>query len=149
MKKISKKTNNLTEIDTNKINDLIEEQITKSQSQSRQNNQLENTSILLVQNKKKKGRKTKLIKMLEQEELKRNKVPIKLFPNLNEKIFDLVQIDGMEYFLDNEFGIVYNNNVEQVGIKKNDSYMFYNFQDIEKLNCKLEQDKKEIIFQIY
>lgn len=94
--------------------------------------------------KKKKGRKSKLTKLLEQEELERNKIPIKLFPTLNEKIFDVVEIDGVEYFLDSDFGILYNDEIKQIGIKKNNKYIMYDEIDITNLNQQLETDNKEI-----
>ena len=94
--------------------------------------------------KKKKGRKSKQTKILEQEEMERNKVPIKLFPTLNEKIFDVVEIDGVEYFLDTDFGILYNDEVKQIGIKKNNKYIMYDETNITKLIQQLELENKEI-----
>ena len=94
--------------------------------------------------KKKKGRKSKQTKILEQEEMERNKVPIKLFPTLNEKIFDVVEIDGVEYFLDTDFGILYNDEVKQIGIKKNNKYIMYDETNITKLIQQLESENKEI-----
>lgn len=94
--------------------------------------------------KKKKGRKSKQTKMLEQEEIEKNKVPIKLFPTLNEKIFDVVEINNMEYFLDSDFGILYNNEINQIGIKKNNKYMMYDEIDILKLNQQLEIENNEV-----
>lgn len=111
--------------------------------QSNTNNNL-NEKIIELPIKKKKGRKSKQTKILEQEELERTKVPIKLFPTLNEKIFDVVEIDGIEYFLDSDFGILYNEEVKQIGIKKNNKYIMYNETDITKLNEQLESDNKEI-----
>jgi len=89
-----------------------------------------------VELKKKKGK--------EKEEMERNKVPIKLFPTLNEKIFDVIEIDGVEYFLDTDFGIIYNDEVKQVGIIKNNKYIMYSEMDITKLNTPFETDDKEI-----
>ena len=115
-----------------------------------QNNILHSTNnnlyekIIELPVKKKKGRKSKQTKILEQEEIERNKVPIKLFPTLNEKIFDVVEINGVEYFLDTDFGIVYNSEINQVGIKKNNKYIMYSEMDIIKLNQQLDTDDKEI-----
>lgn len=99
--------------------------------------------------KKKKGRKSKQTKILEQEELERNKIPIKLFPTLNEKIFDVVKIDRVEYYLDTDFGILYNDEVKQIGIKKNDKYIMYDDTNITKiiqqLELELEVDKNSIL----
>ena len=83
--------------------------------------------------------------MLEQEEKEKNKIPVKLFPTLNEKIFDVVEIDGVEYFLDTDFGILYNSDVKQIGIKKNDKYLMYDEIEIIKLNQQLELEEKEIL----
>jgi len=94
--------------------------------------------------KKKKGRKSKQTKILEQKEIERNKVPIKLFPTLNEKIFDVVKIDKVEYFLDTDFGILYNNEVKQIGIKKNNKYIMYDDTNITKLVQQLELDNNKI-----
>lgn len=95
--------------------------------------------------KKKKGRKSKKDKILEQEALEKNKVIPKLFPNLNEKIFDVININETEYFLDSDFGIIYNSNVEIVGLKKDDKYILYsdllNFEDLKK---KILDDDFEI-----
>jgi hypothetical protein len=100
--------------------------------------------IIELHVKKKKGRKSKQTKLLEQEELERKRVPKKLFPTLNEKIFDVVEIDGVEYFLDTDFEILYNNEVKQIGIKKNNKYMMYDEINTTKLNQQLETDDKEI-----
>jgi hypothetical protein len=94
--------------------------------------------------KKKKGRKSKQTKILEQEEIERNKVPIKLFPTLNEKIFDVVEIDCVEYFLDTDFGILYNDEVKQIGIKKNNKYIMYDETNITKIIQQIESENKEI-----
>jgi len=107
------------------------------------NNNLDE-KIIELPIKKKKGRKSKQTKLLEQEELERNRVPIKLFPTLNEKIFDVIEIDGVEYFLDSDFGILYDNEVKQIGIKKNNKYIMYDETNITKLNQQLETENKEI-----
>jgi hypothetical protein len=105
-------------------------------------------TIIELPLKKKKGRKSKQTKILELEEIERNRVPIKLFPSLNEKIFDVIKIDNCEYFLDGEFGIIYNNKIEQVGIKKNNKYIMYLESSINELNKQLELDDDEIIKMI-
>lgn len=94
--------------------------------------------------KKKKGRKSKKEKMLEQEALEKNKVPPKLFPNLNEKIFDLVEIKGKEYFLDSDFGIVYDSNVNPVGIKKDNKYLLYADFELDNIENKILIDNAQI-----
>jgi hypothetical protein len=97
--------------------------------------------------KKKKGRKSKQTKILELEEMEKNKVPIKLFPTLNEKIFDVINIDCKEYYLDSDFGIIYNDEINQIGIKKNDKYILYSELEykINELNQQLEFDHNQII----
>lgn len=95
--------------------------------------------------KKKKGRKSKKDKQLELEEIERNKVPPKLFPNLNEKIFDVIEIKGIEYFLDPYFGIIYDGDTNQVGIKKKDEYVFYtDFDVIDKIVSQLKLDDGKV-----
>ena len=118
-----------------------------------QNNSLQyyknvkNEIIIELPIKKKIGRKSKQTKILEQEEIERNKVPIKLFPNLKEKIFDVIKINDDEYFLDTDFGIIYNNEIKQIGIKKNDKYIFYSEIDIDKLNEQFEFENNKILQQ--
>ena len=103
--------------------------------------------------KKKKGRKSKKDKQLELEAFERNKVPPKLFPNLNEKIFDVIEIGSKEYFLDPNFDIIYDDGINQVGIKRKGEYILYdNFNiDIDKIETQLKLDDKEIeqIFKLY
>lgn len=95
--------------------------------------------------KKKKGRKSKKDKQLELEAIERNKVPPKLFPNLNEKIFDVIEIKGIEYFLDPYFGIIYDGDTNQVGIKKKDEYVFYtDFAVIDKIVSQLKLDDGKV-----
>ena len=111
------------------------------------NKNVKNEIIIELPIKKKKGRKSKQTKILEQEEIERNKVPIKLFPNLKEKIFDVIKINDDEYFLDTDFGIIYNNEIKQIGIKKNDKYIFYSEIDIDKLNEQFEFENNKILQQ--
>ena len=94
--------------------------------------------------KKKKGRKSKKDKQLELEALERNKVPPKLFPNLNEKIFDVIEIKGTEYFLDSDFGIIYDENTNQVGIKRKGEYILYADFGIDKIETQLKLDNEEV-----
>lgn len=107
-------------------------------------NKIESETQQIIPLKKKKGRKSKKTKQLELEEMERNKVPVKLFPTLAEKIYDVVEIDGKEYFLDNEFGILYDDKINQVGIKKGSEYMINLDEDIKKVNLKLESDNKKL-----
>ncbi len=87
------------------------------------------------------------------EALEKNKVPPKLFPNLNEKIFDVIEIKSREYFLDTNFGIIYDDEINQVGIKRKDEYIMYsNFNiDIDKIETQLKLDGEEVeqIIKLY
>ncbi len=106
-------------------------------------NNLDNKNVILPL--KKKGRKSKQTKLLELEELEKNKIPVKLFPTLNEKIFDLVELDGKEYFLDLDFGTLYNNEIMLIGIKKNDKFMLYDEIDIRMIELQINTENNEII----
>ena len=131
----------------------VDDKIVKLQTLSIPNQNLEkqvNFNLeeqeIILPIKKKKGRKSKKDKQLELEALERNKVPPKLFPNLNEKIFDVIKIKGAEYFLDTYFGIIYDREINQVGIKRKNEYILYdNFNiDINKIESQLELDDKEV-----
>ena len=74
--------------------------------------------------KKKKGRKSKKTKLLELEQAK-TVIPVRLFPILNEKIFDVVKINGDEYFYDADFNILLDKKVVPIGLKLNSKYIFY------------------------
>ena len=95
--------------------------------------------------KKKKGRKSKKDKQLEFETIEKNKAPPKLFPNLNEKIFDVIEIKGKEYFFDTDFGIIYDGETQQVGIKKKDEYILYADFGIDKIETQLKLDDEEVM----
>jgi len=103
--------------------------------------------------KKKKGRKSNKDKQLELEALEKNKVPPKLFPNLNEKIFDVIEIKGKEYFLDTNFGIIYDDETNQIGIKRKNEYIIYSDFDInfDKIKLQLKSDDEEVkqIIKLY
>lgn len=106
---------------------------------------------ILLPIKKKKGRKSKKDKQLELEALERNKVPPKLFPNLNEKIFDVIEIGGKEYFLDPSFSIIYDEDTNQVGIKRKGEYILYANFNIDKIETQLKLDNIEVqqIIKLY
>lgn len=132
--------NEILEISKNNINNInnyIEKQINQVQSQDTQQ---------IIPIKKKKGRKSKQTKLLEQEEIERNRVIPKLFPELNEKIFDVIKIKDKEYFLDCEFGIIYDENIKHVGIKKNNEYLMYSDMEnnINKILETMKTNKDEI-----
>ena len=129
----------------------VDDKIVKLQTLSIPNQNLEkqvNFNLeepeIILPIKKKKGRKSKKDKQLELEALERNKVPPKLFPNLNEKIFDVIEIKGAEYFLDTYFGIIYDREINQVGIKRKNEYILYDNFNIDKIKTQLELDDKEI-----
>lgn len=105
---------------------------------------INNETIIELPIKKKKGRKSKQTKMLELEEIEKNKVPIKLFPTLNEKIFDVIEIDKKEYYLDTDFGIIYDDKIIQIGIRKNNKYILYSDFQNDNLNKQIELDMEEV-----
>ena len=100
--------------------------------------------IIILPLKKKKGRKSKKDKQLELEALEKNKVAPKLFPNLNEKIFDVIEIKGKEYFFDENFGIIYDEEANQVGIKRDNKYIIYDEVEINKIVDQIKLDNEEI-----
>jgi len=105
---------------------------------------INNETIIELPIKNKKGRKSKQTKMLELEEIEKNKVPIKLFPTLNEKIFDVIEIDKKEYYLDTDFGIIYDDKIIQIGIRKNNKYILYSDFQNDNLNKQIELDMEEV-----
>lgn len=129
----------------------VDDKIVKLQTLSIPNQNLEkqvNFNLeepeIILPIKKKKGRKSKKDKQLELEALERNKVPPKLFPNLNEKIFDVIEIKGVEYFLDTYFGIIYDREINQVGIKRKNEYILYDNFNIDKIETQLKFDDEEV-----
>lgn len=74
--------------------------------------------------KKKKGRKSKKNKELELEQLKPKEI-VRPFPKLSEKIFDVLTIEGTEYFYDTDFNLLLDKDVEPVGFKVKDKFIFY------------------------
>lgn len=140
-------SSNIYSILDNNINDDEIEKLKTSNISTHFNKQvdfdLEEQEVIL-QIKKKKGRKSKKDKQLELEALEKNKVPPKLFPNLNEKIFDVIEIKGKEYFLDTNFNIIYDEETNQVGIKRKNEYIIYSDFGIDKIESQLELDDKEV-----
>lgn len=94
--------------------------------------------------RKKKGRKSKQTKILELEEIEKNKIPLKLFPTLKEKIFDVIKIDKDEYYLDVDFGIIYNSDINQIGIKNNGKYILYSDYSSDNLIKQIQLENKMI-----
>lgn len=91
--------------------------------------------------KKKKGRKSKKDKLLEIQNAKPPE-PIKVFPTLNEKIFDVVEIGGKEYFYDSDFNKLLDSNVNYIGYKLNGKFIFYD--NINDDNEYLKNDNDEV-----
>ena len=108
------------------------------------NNNDNNETIMELPIKKKKGRKSKLTKKLEQEQLEKNKIPIKLFPNLNEKIYDVIKIGKDEYFLDKDFNVIYDDKINQVGFIYNSKYILFSDMEMDKDNKQYELNIQEI-----
>jgi hypothetical protein len=124
------------QISTQNINIYISDNILNK-------NELNKIDEIEIPIKKKKGRKSKKMKLLELEELERKKEPIILFPTLNEKIFDIIEINEKEYFFDSDFNIIYDDTVTQVGIKKNNKYILYS--EFNKINEQIEIDNNNLI----
>ncbi len=82
--------------------------------------------------KKRKGRKTQKEKELEKSNIESSK---KKFPTLNEKIFDVVEINKTEYFYDQEFNMLFDHDTNPIGFKYGSNYVFYSdsSKDIEKI----------------
>jgi len=101
-----------------------------------------NKEIIVVKNRK--GRKSK--KNI-QEELNKNLLikPEKIIPN--EKIFDLVEINNIEYFYDIEFNILLDENVVPVGFKKEKNFILYSESIINKEKILDDNDKIKKIME--
>jgi hypothetical protein len=100
--------------------------------------------------KKKKGRKSKKVKQMEQELLNEKKVEnIRLFPSLNEKIFDLVKINSIEYFYDSDFNVLLNEKVEPIGYKNEGKYIFYSEEDKKLKKITLENTEVYNIMKLH
>jgi hypothetical protein len=91
--------------------------------------------------KKKKGRKSKKNKELELEQLKPKEI-IRPFPKLSEKIFDVLTIDGTEYFYDTDFNLLLDKDVEPVGFKVVDKFIFYS--EISNVIENVKRDDLEV-----
>lgn len=99
--------------------------------------------------KKKKGRKSKKVKEMEQEILNEKIEKIRLFPKLNEKIFDIVKINSIEYFYDFDFNVLLNEQVELIGYKNNDKYILYSELDAKLKKMSLENIEITNIMKIF
>lgn len=133
-------------IDNNiSINDTIENSISLIDLKADINeinhdlNQME--TIIELPIKKKKGRKSKKIKELELEQ-QQPKEPIIRFPKLSEKIFDVLKLDGVEYFYDTDFNLLLDINVVPVGFKYDKKFVFYS-DTINNIN-QIKKDDKEL-----
>ena len=84
--------------------------------------------------KKRKGRKTQKEKELEKLNAESSK---KKFPTLDEKIFNVVEINKTEYFYDQEFNMLFDTETNLIGFKNGSDYVFYSdsSKDIEKIQA--------------
>lgn len=106
-------------------------------------------TIAEIPTKKKKGRKSNLDKMNELEKNKKNNIPNK-FPPLNEKILDIIKLNGTEYYYDSDFNMLFDQDTNPVGFKcfdarltgKTSQYVLYSglLNDINQL----KKDNKEV-----
>ena len=97
--------------------------------------------IVELPTKKKKGRKSKKNKALELEKIKPKEIP-RPFPKLCEKIFDVLNIDKIEYFYDTDFNLLLDENVEPVGFKNKDKFIFYS--ETLKFTENIKKDDDEV-----
>ena len=89
--------------------------------------------------KKKKGRKSKKNKLeIENKKIK----PVRLFPTLNKKIFDVIKINNNEYFFDTDFNILLDNDVIPIGFKENNKFIFYS--EVDENIKQIKKDNKEV-----
>ena len=122
------------------INDLINVSINDSINELIKNNIENNETIVELPVKKKKGRKSKKVKELELGEEKPIE-PVKRFPKLSEKIFDVLQISDVEYFYDTDFNLLLDSNVNPVGFKHDKKFIFYS-ETINDIN-QVKKDDEE------
>ena len=99
------------------------------------------SSLPIIIPQKKKGRKSKNDKLLELEEQERiNKE--KRFPTLNQKIFEVVKINKMDYYYDADFNILYDEFISPVGFKQNmDTKDFIFYQNTKDIIEQIKLDK--------
>jgi hypothetical protein len=100
-----------------------------------------NEQIIELPIKKKKGRKSKKIKQLELEQEKQVE-PVRRFPKLSEKIFDVLKINEIEYFYDKDFNLLLDLDVIPVGFKYDKKFVFYS-ETIDNINM-IKKDDKEV-----
>ena len=140
----------------NQINNVETEKKIHSKTENEQllilnnfNTNLQNDlSVLPI--KKKKGRKSKKVKQMEEQLLNEKKIEnIRLFPSLNEKIFDLVKINSIEYFYDSDFNVLLNEQVEPIGYKNEDKYILYSEADKKIKKITLENTEVYDIMKLH
>ena len=142
MEQIHLITNNIgIEMDNISINEIMEKSISMIDLKSEINEinfELNQGDIIIeLPVKKKKGRKSKKIKELELEQEK-PKEPVKRFPKLSEKIFDVLKINDIEYFYDTDFNLLLDTHVVPVGFKYDKKFVFYS-----ETNNNINQIKKD------
>jgi len=136
------------------INDLIEN--INDENINGENNKDNIDTIIEIPIKKKKGRKSKKIKELELGlglglglEQEKTIEPVRRFPKLSEKIFDVLQINETEYYYDTNFNLLLDANVEPVGFKHDKKFIFYS--DINDIinQIKLDDEKVKLMYNNY
>lgn len=109
-------------------------------------NHCENEICVEIPIKKKKGRKSKKkeLELKLELETKKENLMINKFPKLSEKIFDVLVINGIEYFYDTEFNILLDSNVIPVGfkLKHNNKFVFYS--EITENSNMIKNDDYEV-----
>jgi hypothetical protein len=150
MEKLDQNSNNveivvLNDIDNNlSVNETIENSINIIDLESDKNkiNQDPNSNEIIIELpiKKKKGRKSKKIKQLEFEQEKQAE-PVRRFPKLSEKIFDVLKINGTEYFYDKDFNLLLDSNVIPVGFKHDKKFVFYS-ETMDHINMVKKDDNE-------
>ena len=61
---------------------------------------------------------------------------------LSNKIFDVITINGIEYFLDNDFKLLWDSSTDIVGFFKNNKYIFWN--DVDMIIKQIKLDDIEV-----
>ncbi len=141
-----KKDNN-TDINVNINMENCEKESFKNIIQENNQNNIEENindvieKVIEIPIKKKKGRKSKKNKELELEQTKPKEI-IRAFPKLSEKIFDVLTIDGTEYFYDTDFNLLLDKDVEPVGFKDVKKFMFYS--EISNVIENVKKDDLEV-----
>lgn len=133
--------NNTNKLINNLINESIIQPINDLIENNNNNNSDNNETIIEIPIKKKKGRKSKKIKELELGQEKPIE-PVRRFPKLSEKIFDVLLINEIEYYYDTDFNLLLDKNVEPIGFKDNNKFIFYS--ESNDTNNQIKEDNREV-----